>query len=193
MNSRCRLRRIIHERQTSSTTLQDTSIVQQWNVQCTCIQQWQHLQVLYMPGLAQYQRDTSDSPSPDNPSSYPEDWDLLLPSSIPTMKRQICIEGLPQIEERLQTAQCHDALESIRHILRIKARMVIFKNKNVRGQYSGTCSHAVIDHVHEHARSYANKYRAARKAILKLSGHRDWENKLWPLLNSDICCYTDPD
>ena len=71
--------------------------------------------------------------------------------------------------------------------------MVIFKNKNVRGQYSGTRSRAVIDRVHERARSYADKYRAARKAILKLSGHGDWENKLRPLLDSDIRCYTDPD
>lgn len=148
-----------------------------------------------MPGLLQYQTDkrpssTSTSQTPISDNS--EDIELWLPSRVEgSARRRICREGLPKIEERLRTVQLEDALEGIRHILKIKARLVAFKNKNIRGQREGTRSRTIIDRVHQKARSAAEKYRAARLGKLKLSGPGDWERTYQVLLDKDIRGYQD--
>ena len=146
-----------------------------------------------MPGLVFYHKNSSLPPSMDM-SSNPEDWKLWLPSDISSSKCPgVCIPNLAEIEEKLHTTQCYDALEGICHVLCVKSRMIIFKNKNIRGQYSGTCSRSVIDRVHQWACAFAEKYRIARQAKVALTGHGDWEVTLRPLLDSDIRGYTDPD
>ena len=52
-------------------------------------------------------------------------------------------------------AQCFDALNTICHT---QSRMVLFKNKNVRGQRDGMHLRLVIDRVHERARAQALKF-----------------------------------
>ncbi|KAF8202527.1 hypothetical protein BJ912DRAFT_842756 [Pholiota molesta] len=158
------------------------------------LEHMQYVQAIYMPGLLQYRTSTPEfSGTAASPSHHPENFELCLPSSIPVAHRaHVCIAGLSEIEEQLRTAQCHDALESIRHILKIKSRMVLFKNKNVRGQTEGTRSRTVIDRVHSRAKAAAVKYRAARHAKLALSGHGDWENELKILADNDIRAYQDP-
>jgi hypothetical protein len=96
------------------------------------------------------------------------------------------------MEERLRTAQLNDSLNSIRHTLRVKSRMIQFKNANVRGQRDNIRSRAIIDRIHDKARAFAVKYRDARIAKLSLSGHGDWEQVYRPLADSDIRSYTDP-
>ena len=96
------------------------------------------------------------------------------------------------MENKLRTAQCHDALDNVRHILCIKARMVEFKNKHVRGQRDGTRSRSVIDRLHARACVAAEKYRAARIAKLALVGGGDWEATLQILKDSDLRAYSDP-
>jgi len=125
-------------------------------------------------------------------SGHPEDTDLWLPSRVATDARAVvCQEGLAEMEDKLRTAQCEDALEAVRHILKIKTRMIAFKNRNIRGQRQGTRSRAVIDRVHERARVAAGKYRAARIAKLNLVGPGDWEKSLQVLNDSDITGYQD--
>ncbi|KDR65106.1 hypothetical protein GALMADRAFT_82273, partial [Galerina marginata CBS 339.88] len=152
------------------------------------------LQAIYMPGLLQYRTDLiARVPTAAEVSEYPEDAELWLPSKLPVEYRAgICIAGLPDAEEKLRTAQCYDALENVRHILKIKSRMVHFKNKNIRGQRDGTRSRSVIDGVHERARAAATKYRAARIAKMKLSGPGDWELVLRELQDGDLRSYQDP-
>ena len=96
------------------------------------------------------------------------------------------------MENKLQTAQCHDVLDNVQHILCIKVHMVEFKNKHVQGQQDGTCSWSVIDHVHAHAHVAAEKYRAARIAKLALVGGGNWEATLQTLKDSDLQAYSDP-
>jgi len=123
-----------------------------------------------------------------------EAWNLHLPLSLPSENQQtVCTPGLPEIEEKLQTVQCHNALKGIQHILCVKTRMVLFKNKNIHGQYAGTCFCAVIDCVHQHACRFADKYRSVRAAKLALSGPGNWETILQPLLDLDIWSYSDLD
>lgn len=191
-----RIRQMTKERGEGATPRQGASITELRNVLRTRIRNWERLRAVYMPGVLQLQTEMerSSAPTPGSASTSPEDADLFLPSQIPPLRREIvCAAGLHAIEERLRIAQCYDALDGIRHTLRVKSRMVIFKNKNIRGQRDGLRSRAVIDRVHQKARAYAAKYRSARKAVLALSGAGAWEASLQPLLDSDIRAYTDPD
>lgn len=90
-------------------------------------------------------------------------------------------------------AQMNDALHHMRQILKIKSRMIQFKNRNIRGQREGTRSRAVIDRVHEKARAAAAKYRAARDAHLALAGPGEWEKTYRVLHDADIRGYQDPE
>jgi len=150
-----------------------------------------------MPGLLQYQTttlpSTSSSPSSSLQNDNPEDFPLWVPSKILAEHRStVCQTGLAEIEARLRTAQCQDALEGVGNILKMKTRMIAFKNRNIRGQRQGTCSRAVIDWVHERARNTAEKYQASRAAKLELEGAGVWEETLHELKDEDVCGYQDP-
>ena len=146
-----------------------------------------------MPGLLQHQDNIyGTGRSSTHKPSHPEKATIWLPSQLPTdVRRRICFEKLPEIEEKLRTAQCFDALETLRHTLRVKSRLVKFKNQNVRGQREGLRSRAIIDRVHDKARAAAEKYRTSRTAKLNLSGPGPWEKELQPLTDEDIRGYQD--
>jgi len=109
----------------------------------------------------------------------------------PNSRAVVCQDGLAKMEDQLRTAQCQDALNAVQNILKIKTRMIAFKNRNVRGQRQGTRSRAVIDRVHERARVAAGKYRAAWAAKVKLVGPGKWEETLKVLTDGDIRGYQD--
>ena len=178
------------KRPTATTTLRvEGNIVELRNTLRVRIRSWQEIHPIYMPGLCLYQSKVSNPVS----SHQAEDIKLWLPSDIPFQDRdRVCVENLANMEARLRTAQCSDALNNIRHVLKLKSRMVAFKNKNVRGQKDGTRSRAVIDRVHERARAAAEKYRVARKAKLSLEGPGPWESEFRILEDGDIRSYQDP-
>ncbi|KDR72076.1 hypothetical protein GALMADRAFT_74300 [Galerina marginata CBS 339.88] len=188
-----RVRRLAKD-QFNLTLTEKGTLADQRNQLTVRIRAWERLQAIYMPGLLQYRTDLiARVPTAADDSEYPEDSKLWLPFNIPVEYRaSVCIAGLPNAEEKLRTAQCYDALENVRHILKIKSRMVHFKNKNVRGQRDGTRSRSVIDGVHERARAAAAKYRAARSAKMNLSGPGDWELILQELRDTDLRSYQDP-
>lgn len=203
---RRRIRRLAKD---ASSTLRSGNLTEQRNILRTWLRAWESLLPVYMPGLVHYQVTGGDSTSsttsqfstatsdptraaPQN-SPNPEDTDIWLPSRIRLLHRsRVCQPGLAEIEERIRTAQCFDALEAVRHVLRIKTRMVEFKNRHARGQREGLRSRTVIDRVHERARQAAEKYRVARAAKLELSGPGDWENALRVLKDEDVRGYQDP-
>ncbi|KAG6904853.1 hypothetical protein DXG01_006715 [Tephrocybe rancida] len=96
------------------------------------------------------------------------------------------------MEDKLQVAQLHDALEGIQHVLLVKTRMIQFENANIQGQKSSTRSQTIINWAHERARGFAQKYCVAREWKLLLSGPGKWEQTLRPLADGDIQAYTDP-
>lgn len=64
-----------------------------------------------MPGLQLYKSNIGEE---DGSTLHPEDTNLWLPSKLPKEARQrVCVQDLSTIEERLRTAQCYDALESV--------------------------------------------------------------------------------
>lgn len=160
---RRRIRRLVKESEKSSTGRVPSTITEQRNMLRSCLRSWEGLQLIYMPGLLQYQTELGRNHIHSNPavteSKHPEDAILLLPSSIPAHARR-CIsrKGLPRIEERLHTVQLDNSLETIWHILRIQSRMVTFKNKNHRGQCEGMRSRTIINCIHQKARAAGEKY-----------------------------------
>ena len=163
----------------------------------TRLRAWDQLLPIYMPGLLQYETDLAkgDSNTPTSPtqSPHPEDSIIWLPSQVAATERaRVCQLGLAEIEGRLRSGQCRDALESIHQVLRLKSCMVKFKNKQVRGQRGGLRSRVLIDRVHERAWASAEKYRAARKAIYDLEGPGEWEEAFKVLEDNDVRGYQDP-
>ncbi|KAK0484271.1 hypothetical protein EDD18DRAFT_1311853 [Armillaria luteobubalina] len=174
------------------TAHQDAHIAEQRSLLQAKIKKFEELCATYMPGLLQFVSKTQEV---DHSSlgTVAEEVQLWLPSSIPADRRgQVC-GSLSDMEERLHTAQCHDALNSVHHILHLKMRMVKYKNKKVRGQWDGTRSRVGINAIHERALAAALKYRMAREAKLQLSGPGDWERTLCRLEDNDIRSYQDPD
>lgn len=152
------------------------------------IQNWEAVRLVYMPGVLQIQTDLGRNPTALwNSDPNPEDVQLWLPSEVPATKRHAaCVEGLPEMELRLRSAQCSSSLQGLRQALRIKTRMIYFKNKNIRGQRGGTRSRSIIDRVHRRAIVFVQKYRAARQAKLILEGPGAWEQTYRELRNEDI-------
>ncbi|PPQ81349.1 hypothetical protein CVT26_014500 [Gymnopilus dilepis] len=178
----------------NATARQEGGLLEQRNQLTARIRTWEQLLPVYMPGLLQYRSKLRENGTDaDSVPGQPENVPLYLPSLIPQEHRSsVCIVKLDEIEDRLRTAQCYDALANLRHILKIKSRLVMFKNKNVRGQREGTRSRAIIDRVHEKARVAAAKYRSARVAKFNLSGPGAWEEELRVLQDSDVRGYQDP-
>ncbi|KDR84217.1 hypothetical protein GALMADRAFT_54716 [Galerina marginata CBS 339.88] len=176
---------------------QERTLTEERNILRGRIRAWEQLLHIYMPGLLQYQTDlakrtSSQSDSPPK-SEHPEDFELWLPSHLPAAVRAtVCSSGLPKIEERLRDAQCSDALDKIRCILKVKSRMIYFKNKNLRGQRDRTRSRTIIDRVHQKARNAADRYRSARRGKLALAGPGQWEETFRVLEDRDIRGYQDP-
>ncbi|KAF9030918.1 hypothetical protein BJ165DRAFT_1303514, partial [Panaeolus papilionaceus] len=148
-----------------------------------------------IPGLLQYQNDvaaTTPSHHDADVDVLPEDHTLWLPSRFPSSVRlKACHKGLPEIEEKIRTSHCYNALSHLHRILTLKARLSKFRDDNFRGQREGTRSRAIIDRVHERVNAWAAKYRAARAAKLKLSGKGKWEKSLRVLLDNNLCARSD--
>ena len=140
--------------------LQDSSLKDQRALFTKRMQAWELVRGTYIPGLLQYQAESGTGGLhswDDGPN--PEDVDLFLPSKLPPNQcRAICAEGIPEVEAKYRLAQCDDAFEELRHALRIKTRMIQFKNQNIRGQVHNTRSRALIDRVHQRALASTAKY-----------------------------------
>ena len=178
-----------------STLRKDANLTEQRNLLRSRLHGWEWLVPIYMPRVLQYHINggTSTLTSSSSASGHPEDADIWLPSRIPAPYRDtVCMSGLPDIEVRLREAQAYDTLDKVRNMLKVKSRMVEFKNRNARGQREGLKSRSVIDSIHEKARMAAERYRRARIAKMFLSGPGDWEVVLRVLEDRDIRGYQDP-
>ncbi|KAF8958645.1 hypothetical protein BDZ97DRAFT_1906427 [Flammula alnicola] len=117
---------------------QERSLTEEQNTLCIRLRAWEQLVPIYMPGLLQYQMDQSTHASSAQAlpkSEKPEDADIWLPSRLPSANCEcICCLGVAGMEERLRDAQCTDSINKVCCVLKLKARMIHFKNKNVRGQ-----------------------------------------------------------
>ena len=128
----------------------------------------------------------SANPAHSRHGDFPEDEQLFLPHNLTPTERAGCAAGLAAIEERVRDAQLHETLDRLRLHLHIKARLVTFKNRNVRAQRPNTRARGQINTNEQRIVWYANKYRAARKAKLALAGDGAWCTQWRELACTDV-------
>ncbi|KAL0576155.1 hypothetical protein V5O48_005823 [Marasmius crinis-equi] len=173
------------------TSRQATKVIEQRNAMRRTLTTLASLRQAYMPGLERY---LQEAKLPNmNADVHPEDIVLYLPSDLPEDRRgRLCVPDLIEVEAKLQRARCVDALHGLRHTLRVKSRMILFKNTNVRGQRESGRSREVINRVVFRARAFAESYRESRSAYKNLVGGGTWESQLRVLNDTDVRSLRDP-
>ncbi|KAL0568201.1 hypothetical protein V5O48_013793 [Marasmius crinis-equi] len=146
---------------------------------------------VHMPGLLQYlwDRNLSD----DHDDTFAESIKIWLPSSIPHVEvHRVCGAEVVDAETKLQFARANDSLDGLRHTLRVKTRMLLFKNTHVRGQRDSGRAREVINRVQLRAQLFVAQYRTARLAYLALAPEGTGMGELPKLENSDVRGLADP-
>lgn len=128
-------------------------------------------------------RDLLDTDDEKNP----EDYDLLIPSSLVTLG----LSSLPHtvlsdMECQLRYAQLTNTLSGLRQALLVVAELSRYKHKEARGVGMNTRAQSLIDTAQKKVREYVSTYRHSRLAYLALSGPGEWENTLRDLRDEDV-------
>ncbi|KAJ7149782.1 hypothetical protein C8R43DRAFT_887865 [Mycena crocata] len=112
---------------------------------------------------------------------------LWLPSEI--KGRVECDDELYKYEFRLREAQAHEALDDVRNQLLLRTHLYKYKDMYARGVKANTRCQTKIASVEERIRRSAERYRAARRALVGLGRHlkkTEWEILLRPLAKDDV-------
>jgi hypothetical protein len=172
----------------SSTYLRQIKIQERVNSLGRKIAAWILVQQLYMPAVVVIRARTAQAAADAHEAAVPShSLPLYLPSGLPT--RTICDAQLQQYEWRLRFAQAHDALDTLRHHLRLQAHVRNFKYRFDRGQIANLRSNDVISRNFVKVESDVKRYRDARCALLHLSpilAQTGWQSLLPPLLDADV-------
>ncbi|PVF91605.1 hypothetical protein CPB86DRAFT_303151 [Serendipita vermifera] len=101
----------------------------------------------------------------EEPLSYPEDEQILLPSSL---AREECPPDLGILELRLREGQANDSLKTIR--LCLSQRLLLYRDKrlNARGQELNARANSTINRFNIQINQAAEQYRQAHRAMCTL-------------------------
>jgi hypothetical protein len=142
------------------------------------IQLWRDVQAYYMPEVAGL------TASEDN-DHHPELITLNMPSTIPV--HLIPPKALADKERRLRHAQAVDALVELRKLLRVRFGLQDFKYTQVGyAQKANTRMRTVLTRFQEKISRTAERYRAARSALLHLEPDGLWIKHLLVLMPEHI-------
>ena len=119
------------------------------------IDNWQSIQLLFMPSVAQLR---DEDVQPGEPAKVKE-MKLFLPSEF--CDRASCPNKLCEHEWKLHEAQAHEALRDLRHFLRLRTHLYKFKDTNVRGQVANTRVRTTISQTDCKVSMATEKYRVA--------------------------------
>lgn len=165
--------------QTQTTTLQAAEFQERQNTLRQRIDSWRQIQSSYMPTISQSQISELDTTA-----TPPEKICLFLPSQIPPSPEII---GLREKEERLRLAQADDALTELKRLLRITMGLWTYKWQQLGpSQRANTRARALISRYKEKVNRTADRYRAARVALLNLDPNGNWLVRLRELKPEDI-------
>ncbi|KAF7300224.1 CxC2 domain-containing protein [Mycena kentingensis (nom. inval.)] len=120
---------------------------------------------------------------------------LLPPSALAESTRSAggCRDGLVELERQLRDAQCRSALAALRLQLHVKQRLLAYKRHHSRNQGANTRSRALVARNENKILLRADKYQAARRALVAIDGG-DSTKTTWPvLLKEHIRCMDDSD
>lgn len=112
---------------------------------------------------------------------------LWLPSSLPaSIPSTTLLEKLRAAELRLRIAQVGDAIEDLCRHLRTKQSLRHYKIIHVTGQRANTRAWTLLSRFDDKMKGDANRYRAARNAIISLSPQHPSLTRYQPLNSEDI-------
>jgi hypothetical protein len=117
--------------------------------------------------------------------THPETDLLYLPSQMPLGNS--VLDSLADKERWLRVAQADDALAELKRLLRITMGLWEYKYTQIgSGQGANTYTRTMITHFKTKVTHCADRYRAARAALLKLDPTGDWIIRLCELKAEDI-------
>ena len=166
----------------SQTTIHDAAELQEKrNVLQHRITTWIDAAKTYAPTLF-------DLVEGDTPQGHSESFPLRLPSSFPTGARAVVYPvQLINIEQRLRLAQAEDSLNELRRLLRVSMGLWKYKTEQVGpSQRASTRARTIITRFKNKISRCANRYRAARAALIALDPNGSWKSRLRNLETKDI-------
>ncbi|KAJ7093629.1 hypothetical protein C8R43DRAFT_908083 [Mycena crocata] len=132
---------------------------------------FERLQEVFMPGVADLREAEEAARNKELAPPKAEDIKLWLPSALSNEQRRLaCRRGLTEMETKLRSAQCADALETLRSRLHAQNHLIQWRNSNSTGQRAATRSATLIGRVGDRIARVAGKYRDARVALMALKG-----------------------
>ncbi|KLO14505.1 hypothetical protein SCHPADRAFT_826309, partial [Schizopora paradoxa] len=157
------------------------------------IVQWiRQVQPVYMPNLRATEQNTGDESDSDNGDDAfgCSVWDieLRLPSSLsPADRTRYCVAGLIEKETRLRLTQADDALVDLRRTIRTVTTLREHRTTQTSGTgvAANTRMQSLIARHKRKEGRIAERYRAARKALLSLDPEGSWTARLLELKPED--------
>ncbi len=153
---------------------------------------WWSIQVIYMPCVSCLRAPVADATTGDD-SEHEEagsavDMELLLPDKLPDAERSALPQGVVDKYLRLRLAQADDALSSLKRHLRKGATLRQHQEEHVAGTgvAANTRMQTAIRNQSLRQELDADRYRAARAALLKLDPAGAWRLRLLELRQNDI-------
>lgn len=155
------------------------------------IRKWQQAQLVYMPGAL-----TPSFPAHDHGANeddtgdleMPEKIPLILPSKIESTRRDaVCLHHVAEYERQLRLAQLQDSLIELRRVRRIRHTLLMNHRTQVagQGQRANTRSRTVISSVDERISKFAQRYRVAYNALVRLDQNGEWRKTYLELKDED--------
>jgi len=178
----------VAERKRAKTSKQNADLQEKRNTLSRRIQQWREVQLAYTPTVATHVvRAGSTAGSNELESGFAENVPLFLPSGISDAARQ----SIPQVskkELRLRMAQADEALEDVRRGRRMITGLVQFKKLNISGAGNkpNTRMRTLYNRLQLRIQRAADRYRAARDALLVLDLNGTWRDRFRKLNPTDI-------
>ena len=122
-------------RQTEAMAVQATTLQKHRTQLLTRVQKFLDARQVFMPGLRAYLLSSQSTSGNDDVISRPEAVLLNLPSSISSTEcSNVCVPGIPEIEDRLRYAQAMEALSGLHQQLRTWVMVSKLNNKNASSQ-----------------------------------------------------------
>ena len=154
------------------------------------IRKWQEVQLIYMPGAVPPSQTPENSPDGDETSGSgtPERTCLVFPSELETARRSaVCLHHVAKYEQQLRLAQLQDSLIELRRIRRIRYTLLLNHQTQVagQGQRANTRSRALVNNVDDRITKFAQRYRAAYNALIRLDPTGTWQETFLELKDQD--------
>ena len=176
------------QRKRAKTSKQSADLQEKRNALSRRIQQWREVQLAYTPTVATLiVRTGSTTGSHELESGLAENVPLFLPSGISDAARQ-SITSVSKKELRLRMAQADEALEDVRRGRRMITGLVQFKKLNISGAGNkpNTRMRTLYNRLQLRIQCAADRYRAARDALVVLDPSGAWKDRFRKLNTADI-------